>query len=142
MSTTSPRSFGVAVGYVRLALLSIGVGATALGLGYAPTRALAGWRGVEAMVGGVGIALMAALLGLVPTVVALRRGPHQRAGGLLVGMLLRFLLTLGLLLLALWSGSLHKIALALWVVMGYLALLGADTVGVVWLSGRAARSAS
>lgn len=90
---------------------------------------------------GVAIALLAALAGLVPSVLMLGRGGQRQMNGMMMGMALRFIITLVLLLAALLSGWLPKLALALWVAIGYMVLLTVDTVGVMWLSKRCARAA-
>lgn len=132
---------GVAA-FAWLALLSVAGSAVAIAVGYWPTHALAGPGGVTAMCVGVGIALLAALAGLVPALLALGRDPRWRLGGLLTGMTIRFILTLGLLITALLSGWLPKTPLAVWAAIGYLVLLAIDTAGIARLSSRCARTLS
>lgn len=125
-----------------LALLSVATAAVALAVGYFPTHAVAGPEGVPAMVWGVGIALVASLVGLVPPLVVRRRGPQGRALGLLAGTAVRFLVMLVLLLIALLGHGAAKLPLALWAVIAYLLLLAADTIGVALVNRRAQRWSS
>ena len=140
MTTSNQTDVHHAVAFAWLALLSLAGSAAVVALGYWPTRALAGYAGVGAMCVGVGLALLAALAGLVPALLTFGRDPRWRLGGLLTGMAIRFILTLGLLITALLSGWLPKVPLALWAVIGYLVLLIIDTVGIARLSSRCART--
>ncbi len=126
--------------FVRLGLACAAVAAACLAVGCWPTRALAGSAGVIAMLAGMGVALVGALAGLVPPVLALGTGPRDRLNAMLAGMLIRFVLALGLLLAGLLSGRLAQLPLAIWVVTGYLALLGVDTIGLAWLMRPRART--
>jgi len=131
--------------FVRLALWSGATVAAALAVGYLPTHKLAGAAGVAGMLWGLGIALLSALTGLVPAVLALRAGPQQRLKGALAGAAIRFVVMLALLLGCLLSGPSsppRRVALAIWAAIGYILLLAVDTVGVVWQAKRAARASS
>ena len=139
---TSDAEFRPAPVFVRLALLSGATASVAAAIGYFPTRALAGAGGVWAMGVGVAIALLAAVAGLVPPLLAMRLPARQRLNGMLAGMLIRFVLLLALLLAALFSGLLDKAALALWAAIGYIILLAVDTAGLVWLNKRVARTST
>lgn len=125
-----------------LALLSVATAAVVLAVGYWPTRVVAGSEGVLAMGWGVGMALVASLTGLVPPLVARRRGPQGRALGLLAGTAARFAVMLVLLLIALLGHGAAKLPLALWAVLAYLLLLAVDTIGVALVSRRAQRLSS
>lgn len=89
---------------------------------------------------GLGIALVAALVGLVPHAVS-GGDPRQRVGATLAGMLIRFVLLLGLLLPLLLSGRTAKAPLAVWAVIGYIMLLAVETIGIIWMD-KATRSRS
>lgn len=110
------------------------------GVGVVPTRALVPSGGVAAMGLGLGIALVAALVGLVPHAVS-GGDPRQRVGATLAGMLIRFVLLLGLLLPLLLSGRTAKAPLAVWAVIGYIMLLAVETIGIIWMD-KATRSRS
>jgi hypothetical protein len=139
---TNTIEFRPASAFVRLALLSATVAVVVAAVGYIPTRALAGPGGIRAMGVGVGIALLAALAGLVPPLLALRHGPRERLNGLLAGMAIRFILLLALLLATVLSGLLDKVPLALWAAIGYIILLAVDTAGVARLTRRVARTST
>jgi len=126
----------------RLAGLSCAAVVTAGAIASYPVRTLAGSGALVALVLGAGIALVAALLGLVPMVLSLRHGPRGRVQGLLGGMVLRFLLTIALLLTLLALRPADRVTLAVSTVAGYLLLLVVDTGGVAWLSRRQGRTSS
>ena len=114
---------------IWLVLLSIIAAVVIMAVGYFPTQAWAGSKGIAAMSLGVGIALLAALAGLVPSVLMIGQGGPRQMNGMLMGMALRFIITLVLLLAALLSGYLPKLALAVWVAIGYVVLLAS---GYYW----------
>jgi hypothetical protein len=138
---TSSSDIGPAGAFWRLALWSVGTAVAALAVGAWPTYALAGDAGIAGLLWGLGIALLSALIGLVPPLLVLRAGPQQQMGGMLTGALLRFLVMLALLLASLLGGVAHRLALALWAAIGYILLLAVDTAGVIWLTKRVARRA-
>jgi hypothetical protein len=111
---TSSSDIGPAGAFLRLALWSVGTVIAAAALGAWPTYALAGRAGIVGLLWGMGIALVSALIGLVPPALTLRGEPPQRLRGTLTGALLRFLVMLAL-------------------------LLAVDTAGVIWLTKRVAR---
>jgi hypothetical protein len=138
----SNSDIGPAGAFVRLGLWSVGTVVAALALGAWPTYALAGRAGIAGLLWGLGIALLSALIGLVPPVLALRAGPAQQVRGMLTGALLRFLIMLALLLGSLLGDLAHRLALALWAAIGYILLLAVDTAGVIWLTKRVARTSA
>lgn len=132
-----------AAAFARLAGLSVLGCVVALAVGWLPTRAVAGAGSVGAMCAGVGIALLAMLIGLVPAVLTLRSPPRERAHGALAGMVVRLMVVVVLLVGALFAGGLgHRVTLAIWTVIGYILLLAVDTIGLNLLLQRAGRSAS
>jgi len=128
--------------YLRLALISAAVTFVLLAVGWLPTRAMAGHAGLVAMVAGLAIALVATLGGLVPTALLAGSTPGNRLKATLTGILIRFVLMLGLLLATLLTGIFSKWALAVWAVIGYIMLLIVDTAGAVWLNQRNVRTPS
>jgi hypothetical protein len=127
-------------GFVRLGLLSMGVALMGLAVGFYPTYALGGPGAISAMLIGMGIALFATLAGLVPQVLTLNLEPRERQSGVLAGTVVRFILTLGLLLPMFLTGITSRVALALWTAIGYIVLLAVDVAGLVWLMKRSAGS--
>lgn len=131
----------VGAAFARVAAWSV-LAVVAGGLvGYYPTTVLAGPEGVKAMLVGLSIALVAAICGLVPPILALPQGPPQRMQGLLAGMLLRFVLALVLLLAGLLAGFVARLPLALWAAIGYIVLLAVDTAALAGLNKRCTRKA-
>jgi len=139
MTTAREPDIHVAGLLARLSLVSIAAAGVLVAIGYWPTRTIGGEHAVSGMLIGVGLALLVALIGLVPGVLTLRLKPQQRLGGVLTGMLIRFILMLVLLVFALLSRPDCKVALGLWAAIGYLVLLAVDTAGVAWLMRRTAR---
>jgi hypothetical protein len=128
------------IAFARLAALAVGITGLLAALGYWPTRTNAGPGGPLGMLLGLGAALVAALAGLVPALLALKHGPRERLNGLLAGMAVRFVLMLGMLLAVLLSGWADRVVTALWAVVGYVVLLAVDTVGLSRLNQRLARA--
>lgn len=125
--------------FLRLLVISIAVAAGLAGVGYLPTRALAGESGVFGMLVGTGIALTGTVVGLVPPLLMLRADSRQRHSGILAGMVVRFLLTVGLLTAAMLAGFCDRVPLALWAVIGYIILLVVDVVALGALMKRDSR---
>ena len=143
MNRTTPNNEPHA-GAAALRLVAMTLGsALALGaIGYYPTLAQVGPRGLTGLWLGLGTALVAGLAGLVPSLLSLSLGPRERMNAMLTGMALRFLLMLGLLLAVVLSGWADRVTLAIWAVIGYVVLLAVDTAGLAWLSKRAVRNPS
>ncbi len=128
------------VAFARLAALAVGITVALAAFGYWPTRTSAGPGGPAGMLLGLGTALVAALAGLVPALIALNYGPRERLNGMLAGMAVRFILMLGMLLAVLLGGWADRVVTALWAVVGYVVLLVVDTVGLSRLNKRLARA--
>ncbi len=141
MSRTIPNS-DIPLGptAVRLVLITVATAVALAAIGYFPIRAQAGPRGLVGLELGLGAALVAALAGLIPPLLGLRLGPRERTNAMLAGMALRFVLMLGLLLAAMFTGWADRLVVALSAVVAYLVLLVVDTAGLSWLSKRMTRS--
>jgi hypothetical protein len=139
---TRSSDIGPAGAFFRLVLCSVGTVIAALALGAWPTYALAGTAGIAGLLWGLGLALLSALIGLVPPLLVLRAAPPKRLRGMLMGTLLRFVVMLALLLGSLLTGVAHRVALAVWATIGYILLLAVDTAGVVWFTKRLTRTAA
>ena len=142
MNATTNPEIRPGTAFLWLGLVSIAAAGGALAVGYLPTRTLAGPAGVSAMFLGMGIALVAALAGLVPPLLFVQRPPREQLTAVLTGMAIRFILTLGLLIAVMLAGQVHRVSAALWVAIGYVVLLAVDTIGVARLTRRGARSSS
>lgn len=110
--------------------------AAVVALGWLPTRRLAGPEGVPALVAGCAVALAGAALGAAPVLWALaageaRRGPAAagRAMALRAGGTLLLALSVAL------GTDVPRTPFVIWVGLGYLALLVAETRWTVrWLA--------
>jgi hypothetical protein len=108
-------------------------------VGYWPTVAIVPEGGVAAMLVGLAVALVGAWAGTVPSVLYLRKPPQEHPIGILLGLLVRFLVTAGLAL-ALWlTGAWAEKPLLLWIGMAQFVLLGVDVTGLVSLLKSAAK---
>jgi hypothetical protein len=142
VNLSDPTRFRPLAAYGRLAALSLAGAVGALAIGYLPTRAIGGEPALTGMLLGMGIALLAALAGLIPPIMSVPRGPRAQVSGTFIGMGVRFILTLALLLAGVLSGLPGRVPLAIWVVIGYLLLVMIDTAGLVWLNKFSARTGS
>jgi hypothetical protein len=138
----NPGEFRPLAAYGRLAAFSTAGAVGGLAIGYVPTRVIGGEPALVGMVLGMSIALLAALAGLIPPIMSVARGPRAQVSGTLMGMALRFVVTLALLLAGVLSGLPGRVPLAIWVVIGYLLLVMIDTAGLVWLNRLHARTGS
>ncbi len=124
---------------IALALLVAAGGLTAVG--YWPTLAWGGPGALRALWLGVGCALLASLVGVLPTIWTLRSEPRYRVAGALGSTALRIVLMLGLLAALLIGEAAPRVPLALWAVCAYILLLVVDTV-IVTMLGRQMERAS
>ncbi len=127
---------------LRVLLLCLLIGLIAVTIGYAPTRNAAGQAGVVAMLVGVGIALLGALAGLTPAILAMSHDGPARLLGALQGMALRMLVTLALGGAAAASGVFVVKPLLIWIGLAYLLFLTVDTIVLARLSNRRRRGDS
>jgi len=141
MTQTDSPSIRPVSAFLGISLKSAGT-AVALGLvGYWPTSAQAGSVGVSAMLVGIGIALIGAWLGTLPTIACLPQEPRRHANGILLGLAVRFAITLGLGIAVLVTGCFSVIPLLLWLAIAQMVILMVDVWGLVTLLRRAARMA-
>ena len=123
------KSFGHE--YARLAFTS-GLCAACLAIaGYFPTRALAADGGLIGMGLGIGVSLLAALVGAIPICMAASQSPTKGPTAVLAGTAVRFILVLGAVVPISFSGLVHRKAFIVWVVISYLVLLMLDTLMAV-----------
>jgi hypothetical protein len=115
-------------------LVSVGIAL----IGYWPTASIAGRSGVTAMIAGICVALLGGWIGLIPSLIVLRRDPRQQANGILGGLGLRFAATLALTAAVYFTGVFEPRPLVLWVAISQLIVLAVDTVGLVGLFKKAA----
>jgi hypothetical protein len=93
-----------------------------------PTYRLAGTAGLSAMGGGIAVAVVAMLAGLVPTAVAWERPAVDRIKAMLLTSAIRLGVVLVLMLAVALSGWLETAAFLIWVAIAYLASLAGESV--------------
>ncbi len=119
--------------FARFLILAGAIVVFVAGVGYVPTKRLAGSDGTLAMAVGCVISLVASAMGAVPVVLARRHvGTDSQAAGrrvtaVMMSMAVRFLVVLILGVAAALSGLLVTAPLLIWLAISYLALLAADT---------------
>ena len=142
MTQPTPAKLRPRVAFARLAGLSA---ATAVGLalvGCWPTAVQAGYAGVQAMLVGIGISLVGGWAGVVPTIAYLSKPPREHPTGILLGLGVRFGVTM-VLMLAVWlSDVLPEAPLLLWIGVAQLVILAIDVYGLTNLLKRAAKETS
>jgi hypothetical protein len=107
-------------------------------LGWQPTMRLTGAAGVRAMLAGLGVALAASLVAMVPVARARSAAVGGRGRALLWSSLLRFVGTLAVSLGVVLGGWVVRGPFLIWVALGYLALLVADSAFAMRVLGGAA----
>jgi hypothetical protein len=123
---------------VRVGGVSAGVAVLLAGAGYWPTQAVAGAEAVPAMLAAIGISLVGAWAGLIPTLAYLRKPPQEHPIGILGGLVVRFVVTVGAALALYLVGVLPERPLLLWVGLSQFILLGVDVFHLVGLLKAAA----
>lgn len=126
---------------VRLMGLVLVTGLVLAAAGYFPTRNLAGTAGVAAMLTGICVAVVSAAAGMTPPILAMHASAIERQKSLMMGMGLRFLVTLLLTVATVFSGFLPQTPLVVWIAIAYLVLLLVDTWALVGLLKRMEKNA-
>jgi len=111
-----------------VAVLAAATSVVLAGLGYYPTVAVSGAAGARVMLIGIGAALFGAWAGSLMPVLFVSTNPHVFFNGLLLGLGVRFAVTLALALVLRSAGVEPIKPLLLWVGIGQVVLLGSDTV--------------
>ena len=109
--------------YARFLVLVIGAALLLVGLGYVPTRRLAGREAIPAMAVGCAISVVAAALAgwlIVATPAATPEARMQRA---FLAMTVRLAIVVLLALAAVLSGVLARMPLLFWIATTYVVLL-------------------
>jgi hypothetical protein len=122
--------------YIRLILGSAGVGVVAGLLGWYPTVRIAGGAALGSMIGGIAISFVAGCVGAIPVALAGQADPTKAPQSILAATMLRFVVALGLVLPAIFSGWFERGVLALWVGISYLAMLVVDTIFAIRILGK------
>jgi hypothetical protein len=133
MSNEPPSPIRVYVTSAAIGLLAaVAVG----GCGVPVTVKLAGWEGVGGLAAGCGVSLVANWAGLLPVALLFGQDPRQVLTGVLAGMSIRLFLTLLLALPLALAGWLPTAAFLIWVAIGYLVILFAETSVLVVMNQR------
>jgi hypothetical protein len=112
-----------AADYVRFVALAVSVTVAIAGIGYAPTRRLAGDAAIQAMAAGCVISLVAAALAgwlIVATPAPTATARMQRA---FLAMAVRLAIVVVLAVAAILSGALARMPLLFWIATTYIVLL-------------------
>lgn len=117
----------------RLALVSLAVAVGLAAAGWLPTAALGGAEATNAMLFGIGVALIGGWAGLSVPVALLRHPPQAFAWGAIGGLGARFLVTLTLALVLRQSGTLAIKPFLIWVGLAQFVILAVDMLGLVRL---------
>lgn len=119
--------------FARFLILAGAVVVFVAGVGYVPTKRLAGSDGTLAMAVGCGISLIASAMGAVPVVLARRQmGTDSQAAGrrlnaVMMSMVVRFFVVLILGVAAALSRVFETAPLLVWLAISYVVLLTVDT---------------
>lgn len=112
--------------YLRFLALTLGTVAVLMVVGLVPTRHLAGESGALAMVAGCAIAIVGALVGTVPVVLARERAAAETVPAVLLSIVLRLGVVVLLAFAAMRSGWFEPAPLLLWLVLSHAFLQVAD----------------
>ena len=137
----APANPRLVAAFLRVALTSAAAAITLALIGYWPTVSHAGSAGVAAMLAGIGVSLAGGWIGSLATIAYLRKPPREHPNGILLGLVVRFAVTLALALAAWLAGPFERLPLLLWVGIAQLVILLVDVLGLVGLLKRAARTA-
>lgn len=111
----------------RFVAQTAGLGVGLALVGYLPTVRLAGRDAVGGMAAGIAVSLIGSWAGALPVALSRAKGPSGAGSLVLAGMLVRFVVVLGLALSIALSGQVDRAPFLIWVGLAYLILLVADT---------------
>lgn len=114
--------------FTRCALLAAVVGVVLAILGYIPTRVLSDGAGTQAMLIGIGVALVGAWAGSLMPVFFISPNPRVFLNGILLNLGVRFAGTMALALLLRALGIGPDKPFLLWVGIGQVVFLVSDTI--------------
>ncbi|MCZ6726462.1 MAG: hypothetical protein O7A98_03805 [Acidobacteria bacterium] len=113
--------------YLRLSTLLLLAGSALVLVGWIPTRRLGGIEGLQAMLAGCGVCLLASLVGALPVIRSKPGHSAQNITTLMGSMLLRLASAALLTLIVASQGRFAIKPLLVWVGISYLAFLPVDT---------------
>ena len=109
--------------YVRFLALAGGVVLLLLGVGYMPTRRLAGDEGLPAMAAGCAVSFAAAAMAAGLVLATPAATPVARMQRALLAMMVRLAIVVGLGAAAVFSGTFPRTPLLFWLATTYVVLL-------------------
>ncbi len=113
---------------VKFALLTVVLSFGMFGLGWLPTRRLAGADSLSSMAVGIGVSLIGSWIGAVPIALMTDKTTGANVGQVVLASgLLRFVVVLALALSIGLSGLVDRATFLVWVAIAYMVLLAADT---------------
>ncbi len=121
--------------YLRFVIAGISSAACVAALGYFPTVRLAGREAIGAMLAGIGISLLAGLVGAVPIGLASQGDPMKKPQAILLATTIRFIIAAAVTVSVVLSGWFDPVVLGLWVGISYLAMLFVDAICAVRILG-------
>ncbi|MFH1748944.1 MAG: hypothetical protein ABIG44_18075 [Planctomycetota bacterium] len=137
-----PNNSRTVTAMLRIVLMAGVAAILLLAIGYWPTRILAGSAGLMGMLAGVAVALVGAWAGSLPTLLYISRPAREHPIGILIGLGVRFGVTMGLALAVWLCHVVPEKPLLLWVGIAQCVILGVDVTGLVILLKKAAKEVS
>ena len=132
-----PMADGAARTSRRLTILPLAVWLLLVVIGYFPTQSLGGRRGVEAMIIAQAVVVGIVYVTLIPAmrqmVIAERAQRFQIA---LKAGAIRFILTLLVVVVVAWGGTLNKTVFLMWVAIAYIVMIKVETLSLIHWSKR------
>ena len=119
--------------FSRFALGAAVVSIVVAGLGWFPTRRIAGDDAWIPMLAGIGVSLVASLAAAIPLAGISRISARERHTATLLAMAIRMAVTFALVLAVVFGSSLARTPFVLWAGISYMAQLAAETIAVVRL---------
>lgn len=110
------------------------------GIGYLPTKNVAGASAVPAMLAACGATLLASWIGSAPLFFAAKAEGLPEGGAILAGSAIRFMLSLVAALAGALSGAVERTPYLVWIGISYCGLLVVDTTFAVLAIKRQTRS--
>src|SRR5262245_2256751 len=127
ISSERPPSSRMIGEFAQLIGAAILGAAVLFGIGYIPTQRIGGSSAVIAMSVGIGVCVIASMLGALPVVLTRDPRPASRQAALLGTIAIRMIATLILFGAAALSKQFDARPMAVWTGIGYICLLGIET---------------
>lgn len=119
-----------------LVVASVGVALLLASIGYLPTVRFYGQAGIGGMLLGLAVSTAATICGLIPGLNASHAKPIDRHNAIMMGMLVRLVVVVLFGAAAALSDLVPYRPLLIWIAIGYMALLLIDTLAINNLFGK------